>query len=636
MIHRVFVAVGLCSLLGACSSQAEDGDTQAQASTKPQGVLGCPTALVQQNITATRGAGFWNVDETECFSIGKSTFPAPVNFEFYLAKHPHSSLGLPKGNEVAQCFQNYLRDNNSTAQRFYALPSGKQDYAERATISDYYFTMNTMRQATRGALEALAALDFLVGSTPILSDKPRDADDATYPVKYSSPLAVDSESWLAQLRACDPPAESPMAKVLVETRDHLTMMTYIRVMQALIDYDVELIGPVTNDVSSLPNSLPKIWYKQWKDESKLVHIGQLVRLKGEFKADRDALSAQYNGHKAAAPWLQGKRMTSLLDYESLLGVRFYEYTEGGSYATADLTGLRSKTPEEVMQWVASKIDARMNAPIDRSIFVLLRQQVKENRKLLADKLGRVYEAAECMHRSGSSSCTSVVNEVMETWPIFDGSGFRSDQLPEDREVMQRLLDSDDPKKKELGNRLLEKQTKANASVAGMFAAECRSTVRQSNEKIDELKSSLAQGIVITIATAGLGSWLTASKAALAAAEGAKAASLAVRVQALNGILLAADGYWLGDGIVTAMKACDKYVNQNLQNVGVTPLGTTKPYCRTGQEALGGNDLSTALAPTAVSDYRACALEASLNVGLNTIGVIPSAVGFRNSFKTLPK
>ena len=636
MIHRILVAVGLCSLMGACSSQAEDsGDSQAQASTKPQGTLGCPTALVEQNIAATRGPGFWNVDETDCFSIGKSTFPAPVSFEFYLAKHPHSSLGL-KGNEVAQCFTNYLRDHNSLAQRFTAQPALKQDYAERATISDYYYSMNTMRQATRGALEALAALDFLVGSTPILSDKPLDGDDRPYAVKYSTPLAVDSEMWLKELRQCDGPAEPPMAKVLNETRDHLTMMTYIRVMQALIDYDLEVIGPVTNDVSSLPNKLPTLWYKQWTEEQKLIHLGQLVKLKALFKADRDALNAQYNGHKAAAPWLMGKRMTGLLDAERLLGMQFYTSDESGIYASSELIALRAKSPEDLMKFVASKIDARISAPMNSSIFLLLRQQVKDNRKLLAEKLGRVYEAAECMHGPNASSCTSVVNEVMETWPLFDGSGFKSDQLPEDAEVMNRLRESDDPKKKELGDRLLEKQMKASASIAGMFAAECRSSVRQSNEKISELKYSLAQGIVITIATAGLGSWLTASKAALAAAQGAKAASLTLRVQALNGILLATDGYWLGEGILSAMKSCDKYINHNLQNVGVSPLGESKPYCRTGQEALGGNDLSTALAPTAVADYRACAFDASINVILNTLGIIPSAVGFKNSFKSIPK
>jgi hypothetical protein len=614
------------SATGCAQEQADEGSAADKILGANGGKLGCPRVFVEQNVRATRGPGLWEIDETNCYSIDKLSFPSPVDFELFLSKHPHSSLGL-KGPTVAFCLNQYLSDNISTATRFYDLPRDKQDYAERAAVSDYYFTMNTMRQATRGALEAIAALDFLSGVTPVLPDNPRDADDKPYPSKYVSAFAVDSEEWTRDLRACAAPTDSPFAKLLKETRDHLVMMSYIRVTQALIDHDKQAIDLAVN--TGRP---AKVWYKQWDAAAQAMATQNPAALRASFEADEKALDAQYRGHRAVAPWLGGKHMTSLLSAESVLGMSFYSYDESGSYVTQALLDLRNKSPEELVRWVGERVDARLYAPTSNSIATLLRKQIKENRKLLSEKLGRVYEAAECIHGTETKKCLSVVNEVMQTWPNFDGSGFRAQELPEETEVMQRLLQSTDADKRALGERLKDRRQKNNASVAGMFAAECRSDLRENNAKIEELKVSFAESVVITLATAGLGSWLGASKAALATAQGARAASLTVRVQALNGVLLAADAYWLGDGVVSAMKSCDQYLNHNLENAGLSPLGEKRAYCRTGQEALGGNDQSTALGPTAVADYRACAFDASLNVLVNTIGIVPSAVGFKNAFK----
>jgi len=614
------------SATGCAQDVADEGSSADKVLGADGGALGCPRVLVEQNVRATRGPGLWEIDETNCYSIDKLSFPSPLDFEVFLSKHPHSSLGL-KGLSVARCMNQYLSDNVSTATRFYDLPREKQDYAERAAVSDYYFTMNTMRQATRGALEAIAALDLLAGVTPVLPDNPRDADDKPYRSKYVTPFAVDSEAWTRDLRACQAPADSPFGKLLQETRDHLVMMSYIRITQALIDYDTQRI-----DLATRSGQPAKLWYKQWEPATQALAAQNPGALKAMFQSDARALDAQYRGHRAVAPWLGGKHMISLLSEENAVGLSFYTHDEYGSYVTQGLLDLRNKSPEELMAWVGERIDERLYAPANSAIATLLRKQIKENRKLLSEKLGRVYEATECIHGTETKKCLSVVNEVMQTWPNFDGSGFRGQELPEETEVMRRLLDSPDADKRALGERLKERRQKNNASVAGMFAAECRSDLRENNAKIEELKVSFVESVVITLATAGLGSWLSASKAALATAQGARAASLTVRVQALNGVLLAADAYWLGDGVVSAMKSCDKYLNHNLENAGLSPLGEKRAYCRTGQEALGGNDLSTALGPTAVADYRACAFDASLNVLVNTIGVIPSAIGFRNAFK----
>jgi hypothetical protein len=640
-MKRSFLALPLVSLLAlgvGCSTASDTADDTESAATT-QGKIGCPVALIEHNVRASRGPGLWEVDEQDCFSIGKSTFPSPASFEIYLSNNSHSSLGYEGSAKVSQCLVNYMSANTSQRNYFYDLSNEKQDYIERAAISDYYYAMNTMRQATRGTLEAIAGLDQTLGWTPVLAESPRDANEKVYKPRYTSPLAVDSEKWTRELRACPGAEHAPFSLLLTETRDNLVLLLTNRIIANLLDRDITNLNPgSTFDEPGAPtiDREVDVWYKTWAGRPSKRFAGDTT----DLEADKKVLDAQFEGHKNALPWINGKHMTQWLEPYGALDIQ-----KGGIIRSDGMLEFRKLNPEGIAKEVAKRLDAKLAGGKEGFLNMDLKKQLRENRKLLTEKLEELYAAAECLHRPGASSCMPKVNDVMASWPNFDGTGFKAENLPEDDEVLERLRERTDEKSKALVERLIERKTKQNASMAGMFAAECRTQVRTENGKIAEARRTLVQSIAITVVTMGVGSWLTASKAALAAARvaataeatataanAAQIAALAQRVVALNGVLLAADGYWLGEAVVSSMKSCNKYINHNLFAPVVSPLGESAPYCRRGEEALGSNDVKAAATPTAVADYRACAFDASINVLLNTLGILPSAIGFKNAVK----
>jgi hypothetical protein len=171
--------------------------------------------------------------------------------------------------------------------------------------------------------------------------------------------------------------------------------------------------------------------------------------------------------------------------------------------------------------------------------------------------------------------------------------------------------------------------------SALINASCRHDVRGHFEQADQTVDDFVIGAALTIGTAGLGSWLSAARAAVVAGESANVGlswANAARVSVLSaraaqsvarsavsyekqakilwGVLLASNPYFIGEAAIHSIVACNQLIADNMLELFDVPFDLADVQCLEGKNAMSRQ---------AIASYKACAVNVVVNAALNLIG-----------------
>ncbi|MFO0678146.1 MAG: hypothetical protein U0169_16545 [Polyangiaceae bacterium] len=316
-----------------CSSSVE-GDGESAAATTKEGqdaaaAAACPDGLVDV-VRSDEKSGFLTFKVSDsCLNSAKGTLKDHVALESYLSKHPFTQLG--KGEHfLMTCDTKYeiARRTDITQEQ------------RRSVASNYYFLMNSLKQAALSTMESVAGLDMLVrpGQEPLQEIKGK---------RYSHPLLHESGDWEKRLKRNCRGEQARYDELVASTA---MVVWNVRKLNAAIREHQAGIGwcgeyPSTECIEAES--------KHWKAIETLTKT-------------RKAIVA------SAAPWLDGKKMSSL--QSGSLSIGDVVKTEN-AYKLVDDQGVMQ--PRD--KWhMAYHVDNPMNV-IEKEIRAVFPAQLELNR-----------------------------------------------------------------------------------------------------------------------------------------------------------------------------------------------------------------------------------------------------------------
>lgn len=621
-IGSALLGTVICALsLGACSSAPEEPPVAEDAVSTSV----CPANLLRLLERDEERGWFTPSAAQQCVSLAESEFQTAREFEGYLATHPFVRLDKPK-DFVTGCVEAYEKN---IRRRF-------TEEQKIAAVSSYYLLMNTMKQQALATLEGVAGIDMLIDPlSPVLPPAKG--------VRYAHPHIHESGDWERRLQ--DNCEGNPQTVDAVVGASVSVVWNVRKLNAAILDSYNGADGP---------------------------HLRKMLN------ETRDAVV------NAGAPWLVGKEFQSLFTPHASLA-RIVD--QENSFDIVDAEG--KVRPKD--QWKPS-VDYPLRA-IEKEVRDVLPKQLKATRALLMKRLEQTMRAAEYLHAAtergmGYDDFVATVGAASPFNPkVFfqfytsKKASFSLEKLDEveakvrkitsqhvaaaispwlptaGMDTLQRLSQMDqklahlaslgvdtssvDAEVQALRRGFADRQ-KAMSSFVELSSAECRRMIRPIQAEFAQTMREFAVIAGITVATMGLGGWMSAARAAVAMKDVGVATSAfanAGRAWAARGVsrlaqaglsyerqakvawtlLLAGDVYWLGDGVVMSVVECNRLLNDNMLTLFDVPFDLRQVSCRE----------TDAMAHQAIADYKGCVIQAGLSVALNAIALLPTARHIRH-------
>jgi hypothetical protein len=264
-------------------------------------------------------------------------------------------------------------------------------------------------------------------------------------------------------------------------------------------------------------------------------------------------------------------------------------------------------------------------------------QLRENRRRLTLKIDEAVDAAVAIHDPNHKLASGLtLAEVLEGLPPFEPAEVFSPLNDEEKSQLETLRGSTFELDVTFFNELRTKSQSGRAVASMFYSSQCRNSVRKANVDIYRGYRDLAVGIGITVATAGLGSYAVALKHGVEIGKFAANASLATqalqRAQLISRALIGFDLAYASVDIVNVTKRCERYINRELTDFFALPVSSSTPYCSNSQNPITGQASTKAIMATAVSNYRACVIDAVFTVGTSSLSFTPEIYRFFRSLK----
>lgn len=640
MLRRVLTTLAVAAIFPVAAncggSQEAVSETSAASS-----VATCPDGLIAL-IQRDENSGWLapNVAQS-CLNSMQGSLVDAEALERYLAKHPFTNLDRAP-SQVSVCVTKYeLRRSIELGQP-----------QRRAAAASFYYLMNSLKQAALSNLEAIAGLDVMLA--PDEEPLPPRAG-----VVYSHPLLHESGDWEKRLRRnCR--GDGASFDALVETTNEVLWQVR-KLDAALAEVDAEIFTRVASELP-VPQEL--------RDTS--------TRL----KATKQAVVM------TSAPWLEGRYMNSLqtrtMDLKAMIATEnAWELVDAeGNFRPKEkrVRGFHVDNPMNVQE---REIRAAFPVQLRATREQLVKRQAKLARaaeflhtndrvgrseflETMADVeafdlrvFGQYYQSAPVVSMTSEATFLALAERVetiakahpeagIGPRPSLEGATFDVKIGALEKRVFALAAAKVDvgtltDEVVVLRDNYLD-HVRSLSAEAALSAAECRSQVRQHSQVVEDSKKDFVIGAAVTVATAGAASWLAAARAAAQAGEVANAgmawaraahvstlagrgvqlvkpiASYQAQARILWATLLAGDAYWLGEGVVSTILGCNEAIAERNLEVLDQPLDVTKVGCL---------DADQSMSRQAVADYKSCALQAALGIGLNLIATLPAARELRH-------